>query len=306
MKVLITGATGMIGGAVAHALHARDDEVVGLARDPERAGAAVPYVSWHRWSAGEEPPAAALEGIEGVINLAGEPIDQRWTAEAKSRIYDSRVQGTQALVKAVLAMSRRPQVLVNGSAVGYYGDRGSATIDESAAAGTSFDSRVCAAWEDAAREVEREPDGVPVRLVIVRSGLVLSTEGGLLSELLLPFKLGVGGPIAGGGNYMPWISLTDEVRLLLWALDTESASGVYNAVAPTPLTNREFSKALGRALHRPAVMPIPKLALRLRLGSELAEVATGGQRAIPKRATEHGFEFEHATIDAALSDELHR
>ena len=305
MKVLVTGATGLIGSAVCHTLHARDDVVVGLTRNPEKARESAPYVEWFAWNAGEEdPPAEAFEGVEGVINLVGEPISQRWTEESKRRIYDSRVRSTEALVETMLAMTPRPRVLVSGSAVGYYGDRGSELVDESVGAGTSFDAEVCAAWEAAAHVVEKEPDGIPIRLVIVRTGLVMAKDGGLLSELLLPFKLGLGGPIAGGDNYMAWVSLTDEVRLLLWALDTESATGAYNATAPNPVTNRDFSKALGRELGRPAFMPVPKLALKARFGSELADVVTGGQSAIPKRATEHGFDFEHATIDEALADEL--
>lgn len=305
MKVLVTGATGLIGSAVCHALHARDDVVVGLTRNPDKARESAPYVEWFAWHAGEEdPPAEALDGVEAVINLVGEPINQRWTEESKRRIMDSRVKSTEALVRMMVTMRPRPHVLVSGSAVGYYGDQGSALVDESAGAGASFDAKVCIAWEAAAREVETDPDGVPIRLVIVRTGLVLSKDGGLLSELLLPFKLGLGGPIAGGANYMSWVSLTDEVRLLLWAMDTESANGVYNATAPNPVTNRDFSKALGKELGRPAFMPIPKLALKARLGSELADVATGGQRAVPKRAAEHGFDFEHTTIDEALADEL--
>jgi uncharacterized protein (TIGR01777 family) len=175
-------------------------------------------------------------------------------------------------------------------------------VDESTGPGSTFDAEVCVAWEAAAREAEK----VGVRVVVLRSGLVLDPEHGLLKQLLIPFKLGVGGPLAGGGQYMPWIHVGDEVRLLLWALDTDRASGTYNATAPNPVTNREFSKALGRVLGRPAVVPVPKLALKARFGGELGEVAAGGQRTVPRRALDAGFEFRHPELEPALSDLLRR
>jgi len=301
MKILVTGASGTIGRAVCEALIARGDQVVGLSRNPEKARQAQPKVNWHAWNPSlERPPEEAFDGVGGVINLVGEPINQRWTDEVKRRIRESRETATRNLVAAMLAAPRTPGVLVSQSAVGYYGDRGDQIVDESTPAGSSFDAKVCVVWEEAAEAAA----GAGVRVAIVRTGLVLTKDAGLLGELLLPFKLGVGGPVAGGRNYMPWISLADEVGLLLWALDNDSASGVYNATAPNPVTNREFSKALGRALHRPAVMPVPKLAVKLRLGAELGEVATGGQRAIPRRAQDEGYTFRFTEIDAALADAL--
>ena len=301
MKVLVTGATGTIGKATCEALLDRGDEVVGLSRDAERARSANPRVSWHSWDpALERTPAEALEGVDGVINLVGETISQRWTAAAKRRILESRATATKNLVDEMLAATERPKVLVAGSAVGYYGDRGEELLDESAGPGETFDARVCVAWEEAAAGVERGD----VRLAIMRTGLLMTKDAGLLGELLPPFKLGVGGPVAGGRSYMSWISLEDEVGLLLWALDHDEVSGTYNATAPNPVTNREFSKALGRALGRPAIVPIPKLALKARFGSELGEVAAGGQRAIPRRAQEEGYTFRFAQIDAALENAL--
>jgi uncharacterized protein (TIGR01777 family) len=301
MKILVTGASGTIGRAVCDALTARGDQVVGLSRSPEQAGRANPKVTWLGWNPTlERPPGAAFDAVDGIVNLVGEPINQRWTDEAKERIRESRETATKNLVAAMLAAPRTPGVLVSQSAVGYYGDRGDQVVDESTPAGSSFDARVCAAWEAAAGEATQGD----VRLVILRTGLLLTKGAGLLDELLLPFKLGLGGPIAGGRNYMPWISLPDEVGLMLWALDTDSASGAYNATAPNPVTNREFTKALGRALNRPAVLPIPKLALKLRLGAELGEVATGGQRAVPRRAQDEGYTFRLPEIDAALADTL--
>jgi uncharacterized protein len=301
MRALITGASGFLGSAVCDALLARGDETIGLTRDPHRARQGNPTVTWHAWNpAGERPPASALEGVDGVVNLVGEPIDQRWTETAKQRIRDSRERSTKNLVDAVSAAEPRPKTLVSQSGVGYYGDRGEAVVDESTGPGSTFDAEVCVAWEAAAREAEK----VGVRVVVLRSGLVLDPEHGLLKQLLLPFKLGLGGPLAGGGQYMPWIHVHDEVRLLLWALDTDHASGTYNATAPHPVTNREFSKALGRVLGRPAVVPVPRLALKARFGSELGEVAAGGQRTVPRRALDAGFEFRHPELEPALRDLL--
>jgi uncharacterized protein (TIGR01777 family) len=301
MRVLVTGASGTIGRAVCDALLARGDEVVGLTRDPARARETNPTVRWHPWNpALERPPAESLADVDGVLNLVGEPINQRWTDEAKRQIRESRITATRNLVAAMLAAARTPDVLVSQSAVGYYGDRGDQVIDESTPAGTSFDARVCVDWETAAEEAAAGG----VRVAILRTGLLLTKDAGLLDELLLPFRLGLGGPVAGGRNYMPWVSLADEVGLILWALDTDSASGPYNATAPNPVTNREFAKALGRALHRPAVIPVPKLAVKLRLGRELGEIATGGQRALPRRARDEGYTFRFPDLDAALTDAL--
>jgi uncharacterized protein (TIGR01777 family) len=297
MRVLVTGASGMIGSAVCDALLARGDAVVGLTRDPERARATNPTITWHPWNPTlERPPAEALDGIDGVINLIGESLDQRWTEAAKRRIRDSRLQATRNLVQAISSVDPRPKVLVSQSAVGYYGDRGDAIVDEETQAGSGFDSQLCIDWEAEAREAEN----AGLRVVVIRSGLVLDARGGLLKRLLLPFRLGLGGPIAGGDQYMPWIHIDDEVRLLLWALDDERVSGPINSTAPEPVTNRELSHTLGRVLGRPAVMPVPKLTLTLMRGGELADAATGGQRVIPRRALDLGFEFRFAELEPAL------
>jgi uncharacterized protein len=297
MRVLVTGATGLIGSKLTDALLARGDEVVGLTRDPGNAGSAKPAVTWHAWEpALERPPEAALDGVDGVVNLIGESINQRWTEAAKRRITDSRVAATRNLVDAIGGVDRKPAALVSQSAVGYYGDRGAAVLNEGEPPGDSFDARLCADWEAAARDAE----GPGVRVVVVRSGLVLDRDGGLLKQLLLPFKLGLGGPIAGGDQYMAWIHHDDEIGILLWALDNSSVEDTINSTAPNPVTNRELSKALGRALGRPAVLPVPKLALRGLMGSELAETASGGQRAVPHRALELGYEFRYPEIEPAL------
>lgn len=300
MRVLVTGASGLIGQALCDALFARGDDVVGLTRDPGRARSANPRVSWHKWEPTlERPDPAAFEGVEAVVNLVGEPIDQRWSDEAKKKIMETRRQGTHNLVQAIEALGQRPRVLVSQSAIGYYGDRGDAEVtEEDGPGGDSFDSVVTQAWEQAAHEL----DGSGVRLVVVRTGQVLSTEGGLLPQLLTPFKLGVGGPLAGGKQYFSWIHIEDEVGILLWALDNEQVSGTINATAPEPATNKEFSKALGRALNRPAVVPVPGFVLDLKFGGEFGRVLRGGQRVLPKRALELGYEFKHPELDEALRD----
>jgi uncharacterized protein (TIGR01777 family) len=301
MRVLVTGASGLIGSAVCDALLARADEVVGLSRDPARARSTNPTVRWLAWNPeSERPPAESLEGTDGVVNLAGEPLNQRWSDDAKGRIRASRIDATRNLVQGIQAATDGPKAMVSQSAVGYYGDRGETIIDEAAGPGAGFDSRVVVDWEAAAKESEGD-----LRLVITRTGLVLTRRGGLLKELLTPFKLGVGGPLAGGRQYWPWISLDDEVGLILWALDDARVSGTVNATGPQPVTNREFSKTLGRALGRPAVVPAPKLALVARFGAEAADSLAGGQRAVPRRALDLGYEFRHPDVAAAIHAALH-
>jgi uncharacterized protein (TIGR01777 family) len=297
MRVLVTGGSGLIGSAVCDALLARGDEVVALSRSPAKASKTNPTVSWHAWdSTNERPPAAALEGVDGVINLIGEEINQRWNDEVKRRLRESRERTTKNLVDAMGAAKQPPRVLVSQSAVGYYGDRGDAILDESAPAGDDFLAGICIAWEAAAREAEKSG----IRVAIIRTGLPMDPEGGVLGQLLLPFKLGVGGPLAGGRQYMAWIHRDDEVGLILWALDTEAASGVFNGAAPNPVTNREFSKALGRALHRPSFAPVPRAAIAALRGKEVAGFATSSQRAIPRRALDAGYAFRFTEIEPAL------
>jgi uncharacterized protein len=299
MRVLVTGASGRIGTALCGELLARGDEVVGLTRDPEKAGEAQPQVTWHTWEPTLERPAdAAFEGVDGVVNLVGERIDQRWTAEAKRKIMDSRKVATHNLAGAIEGLTTKPKVMVSQSAVGYYGNRGDETLDESSEPGSGFDAEICVEWERAAHGVE----AAGVRLAIVRTGQVMETGGGILAELLLPFKLGLGGPLAGGRQWLPWIHLSDELGILLWALDTESVSGVVNGTAPNPVTNKEWSKALGRVLHRPAVLPIPGFAVEIKFGREFGKVAQGGQRVLPKRTEELGYAFKYPEIDGALRD----
>ena len=300
MRVLVTGASGLIGSALCDALFARGDDVVGLSRDPGRARRGNPRVTWHRWEPTlERPDPAAFEGVEEVVNLLGERIDQRWDDEVKQRIMETRRQGTHNLVQAIEALEQPPKVLVSQSAVGYYGDSGENEVSEDdAPRNPAYDSEVTQAWEAAAHEL----DASDVRLVVVRTGQVLTAGGGLLKELLTPFRLGLGGPLAGGDQYVSWIHLEDEIGILLWALDDERVSGVVNASAPNPVTNREFSKALGQALNRPAVVPVPGFVLDLKFGREFGAVLRGGQRVVPKRTMELGYVFQHPVLDEALRD----
>ena len=301
MKVLVTGASGFIGAALCDALLVRGDTVVGLTRDPKRARRTNPGIEWQPWEPTlERPPAEAFDGVEGVVNLLGEKINQRWSDEAKRRIMESRRTGTHNLVGAIASLERKPRVLVSQSAIGYYGDRGEAIVDESSESGEGFDAEVVREWEKAAHEIE----GSGVRLVVLRTGHVLDPRGGFLGQLLTPFKLGLGGPLAGGTQYVSWIHVEDEVGILLWALGDERVSGLVNATAPHPVTNKVFSKALGKALGRPAVMPVPGLALDLMYGKEFGQVLRGGQRVMPRRALDLGYVFKHPELDEALADLL--
>jgi uncharacterized protein len=301
MRVLVTGASGMLGSAVCDALLARGDEVVGLTRDPQRARSRNPTVSWHAWRpTTERPPEMALDGIDGVVNLIGEEINQRLTDQAKIRIRESRIVGTRNLLQGVKASSTEPSVFVGQSAIGYYGDRGDQIVDEESPPGEGYTAEVPIDWEAA----EHEAEGIFDRVVIFRTGLVLSKDGGLLKQLLLPFKLGVGGPIAGGDQYMSWIHLEDVVGLFLWALDDHRVWGVINGTAPNPVTNREFSKELGRALHRPSFFPVPKFAVAALRGGELADAVAGGARVLPRRALDLGYEFRHTELDEAIRSTL--
>jgi uncharacterized protein (TIGR01777 family) len=299
MRIAITGATGLIGSRVVAALKDRGDEVTALSRDPvgaiKRLG-----VPAERWDPLAGPvPAAALADCDGVIHLAGEPVAQRWTAEARERIRSSRFGGTANLVAGLQDAEPRPKVLVSASASGIYGDRGAETLDEESAPGDDFLAEVCANWEAAADGAER----VGLRVVKVRTGIVLDADGGALAKMLPPFRLGAGGPVAGGHQYMSWIHVDDLVGLYLAALDGEDWSGPVNGCAPGAVTNAEFSHALGRALHRPAVFPVPGFVLRAMYG-EMASIVTGGQRMVPARAQALGYRWAHTDLDEALRSTL--
>ncbi len=299
MRVTVTGATGLIGRRLVRELAGRGDEVTVLSRDA--AGAhrdlGVEAVGWGP-STGAAP-STALSGRDAVVHLAGEPVAQRWNDEVKKRIRRSREEGTARLIEGIEQADPRPSVLVSSSAVGYYGPRGDEEVTEDTPPGDDFLAEVCVAWEREARRAEE----LGLRVALIRTGVVLDKDGGALKTMLPPFKLGAGGPVAGGDQYMPWIHVDDLVGIYLAALDGSDWSGPVNATAPAPVTNRDFSKALGRALHRPAVLPVPALALRLLYG-DMAEIVTEGQRALPRRAEELGYAFAHADLDEALGSAL--
>jgi uncharacterized protein len=303
--VSVTGATGLIGRALVAALARRGAEITVLSRDPDRArerlGADAPDgLHALRWSAlGEPAPAHALAGCHAVVHLAGESVAQRWTRRAKAAIRDSRVLGTRQLVAGLARAQPRPVMLLSASAIGYYGPRGSEPVDEDAPPGEDFLAQVCAAWEAEAQRARE----LGTRVVRMRNGVVLDRRGGALAKMLPPFRLGLGGPVAGGRQYVSWVHLDDVVGLMLAAIERERWCGAFNATAPEPVTNREFSHQLGRALRRPAIAPVPALALRALYG-DMAEIITTGARAVPAKALVLGYEFEHPRLRPALGNAL--
>jgi hypothetical protein len=300
--VTVTGASGMIGRRLVAELQREGWEVTILSREPERARHALGDVQAYRWDPVEGPaPAEALSGRDAVAHLAGEPVAQRWTAGAKQAIRDSRVAGTENLIAGLRAAGQRPRTLVASSAVGYYGPRGSEPIDEEAGPGRDFLAEVCIAWE---AQAERAA-GLGLRVVRIRTGVVLDRTGGALAKMLMPFQLGVGGPVAGGRQYLPWIHADDVVGIFAAALADERWEGAVNASAPVPVSNRDFSRALGRALHRPALLPVPGLALSVLYG-EMAQIVTGGVRAVPAKPLMLGYSYRHPDLDEALRAALAR
>jgi uncharacterized protein (TIGR01777 family) len=255
----------------------------------------------HQWDTQGGPISkTALDGVDAVFNLAGEPIDaHRWSDQQKRLIRDSRVVTTRNLVLGMRSIDRKPTILVSGSAVGFYGDRGDEQLDENSHAGRGFMSEVCEEWE---REAGLAAE-LGVRVVEIRTGVVLSAEGGALKKMLAPFKLGLGGPLGSGRQWFPWIHIKDIVGIFRHAIITDSLSGPVNGVAPQPVTNGEFTRELGRALHRPAFLPVPAMALRALMG-EMSEVLFGSQRVVPKTALASGYEFQHPVLAQALADLL--
>jgi len=299
LKVAITGATGYIGRRLVRGLVARGAEVTAFTRDPGRARRGLPAeVKLCTWSPTEgPPPAGALEGLDGVVSLAGETIGTpRWSEAQKRRIRDSRIVGTRNLVDGILSAVARPRVLVSGSGIDYYGDRGDARLDESSPPGTGFLARVVVDWE---AEADRAAS-LGVRVVLLRTSLVLGPNGGILQQLLPLFRLGLGATIGSGRQWMPWIHLEDEVGLILLALEREELSGPINAAAPGSVTNAEFTRALGRALDRPAFFAVPTFLVELGMG-EASELLLSSKRAYPTKALAAGYRFLHPDLAGALA-----
>ena len=296
MRVTVTGATGLLGTRLVRELTGRGDEVTVLSRDPERARQALGGVQAVAWDPSAGPaPVEALEGRDVVVHLAGEPVAQRWTDDAKRRIHDSREQGTRHLVDGIRAAQQRPAALISSSAVGFYGPHGDEPLPEDTPPGDDFLAKVCVVWENEAANAEE----LGLRVVLVRTGVVLDKNGGALGKMLPFFKAGVGGPVAGGKQMMPWVHADDVLGIYLRAIDDPSWSGPVNATAPEPVSNRDFSKALGRALHRPAIAPVPAFAIHILYG-DMAEIVTKGQNAVPRRTLELGYEHRHPQLDEAL------
>jgi uncharacterized protein (TIGR01777 family) len=302
--VAIAGATGFIGSALA-AQCARDGiKVMALVRDTARAAERLPSATLHAWDATKgSPPAAAFEGVDVVVNLIGESVaGGRWTEVRRKRLRDSRVVGTRALVDALRGLSRPPRLLISASGVGYYGNRGDQILTESAEAGKGFLAELARDWE---AEANRAAE-LGVRVVLLRSGVVLAKHGGMLRRLLTPFRMGLGGRVGSGTQWLPWIHLEDHLGLIRHVIAHEAVSGPLNAVAPEPVTNAEFSRALGEALHRPVAMVAPAFALRLALGPMADEVLLASQRAMPVRTLETGYNFRYPLLRPALDELLAR
>jgi len=296
MRVFVTGATGLIGRALADELLAAGHEVVGLSRSASP-GLAAGVVALQGDPAVPGPWVEELRRCDACVNLAGEPVAEgRWNAAKKARIRESRVAATRTVAAAIAEAG--PRVLVNGSAVGFYGSRGDEELDEISAAGQGFLAEVCREWEEAAAPARKR-----ARVVLLRTGIVLAADGGALPSMALPFKLFAGGPIGDGSFWQPWIHLDDEVGLIAWALGQERVDGPLNATAPAPEKNRDLARAIGKALHRPSLLPTPLLAIRLAVG-EMADVVTSSQRVLPRKAQDLGYKFLFPEVQPALDDLL--
>lgn len=294
MRILVSGATGLVGGALRSALVSRGDTVVSLSRQPRQAPA--PAMGWDIERGFLE--AGALEGVDAVVHLAGESIAAtRWNEAHKRRVLESRTKSTKLLADAVAASALPPKVFISASAIGFYGDRGDSSVDERTERGDGFLADVCEAWEAAADSARQ----AGIRVVHPRIGIVLAPQGGALEKMLLPFKLGLGGRIGSGRQYMSWVGLDDVVGLILHALDEPSLSGPLNVSAPAPATNAEFTRALGAALFRPTLVPLPSFAARLILGSEMAEaLLLSSLRVEPRKALEGGYVFRDTELTPLL------
>lgn len=292
MKILITGASGLVGNALTPLLESKGHEVLRLVRNAPASGREV------RWnpSAGTID-AAALEGVDAVVHLAGENLAEgRWTDEKKRRIRESRVKGTRLISETLAALARKPEVLVSASAVGFYGSRGDEVLTEQSAAGNDFLAQVCREWEEATAAAQ----AAGIRVVHLRFGVILSGHGGALKKMLTPFKLGVGGKLGDGRQYMSWVTLDDAASAIEHALSDQTLSGPVNVVAPRPVTNKEFTKAMGSALSRPTFFTVPAFAARLAFGEMADATLLSSQRAEPARLTASGFAFKYPEIEGAL------
>jgi uncharacterized protein (TIGR01777 family) len=293
MIIAISGSSGLVGSALTAALEARGHTIRRLVRRPSRG---PEEISWDPEREKLDPQG--LEGVDAVVNLAGEPLAQRWTSNARMRIRSSRVNGTTTLAKALAALATKPRVMLSGSAVGIYGSRGDEVLDESSELGTDFLASVARDWENATAPVS----AAGIRVVHLRTGLVLSRQGGALAKMLLPFQLGVGGRFGEGSQWMSWIALSDLIAALAFLLRADAVSGPVNLVAPNPVTNTEFARTLAYVLGRPALFPVPRLALSLLFGEMGEQTVLASQRVRARRLLENGFKFKLPTLEGALRD----
>jgi uncharacterized protein (TIGR01777 family) len=301
MKILITGATGLIGRALCHTLSEDGHIIVGVSRASGKPDG-LEVAEMYQWDPQAGPlPEAALDQIDTVISLAGEPIAKRWSDQQKKSIRDSRIVTTRNLVEGMRRAKRKPQVFVSSSAVGYYGNRGDEQLEETSPPGRGFMSEVCQEWE---REAARASE-LGVRVALVRTGVVLSSDGGALQKMLPPFKLGLGGRLGSGKQWFPWIHIDDIAGIFRHAIVNARVTGPINGAAPQAATNAEFTRELGHALHRPVFVPVPEIALRMLMG-EMADVLFDSQRVIPAVALASGYEFRHPQLGPALADVMSR
>ncbi len=299
MRIIITGGTGLIGTALAKSLVSDNHEVIVLTRNPNRQTGLPSSVQLVQWDAESASGWGTLaDGADAIVNLAGEGIAEgRWTPERKERIYKSRINAGKAVMQAIHAAQTKPKVLVQASGIDYYPDMGDAIITEEQGPSSEFLGQVCFDWESSTSEAAE----LGVRWAAIRSGIVLSNEGGAWPRIVLPFKLFVGGPIGSGKQYWPWIHIDDEVGAIRFLLENEHAHGAYNLTAPNPLPNKVFAQTLGRVMGRPALMPVPGLALKLAFG-EMSTLLLGGHRAIPKHLEADGYAFKYPTVEPAFRD----
>lgn len=302
MRVIITGGTGLIGKALAARLAIVGHEPIVLTRDPEKAERDLPAgVRAAGWDGKTGAGCSQLiDAGTTIVHLAGAGVaDERWTPSRKREIRDSRVVSGGAVLAAIREAPAKPRALLQSSAVGYYGPRGDETVDENEPPGTTFLAKVCVEWEESTRAVEEQG----IRRALLRTGLVLTPEGGALGKMLLPAKFGANGPLGSGRQGFPWIHLEDEIEAIRFLIDREDAAGPFNLTAPNPPTQAEFARALGRVIHRPSFLPAPAFALRLALG-EMADMLLSGHRVVPKRLLELGYKFRFPDLEGALKDLL--
>ncbi|MFQ5928439.1 MAG: TIGR01777 family oxidoreductase [Acidobacteriota bacterium] len=300
MRIGVTGATGLIGSALCQSLIQDNHEVVVLARNPEKVRQNLSTAKVFTWEAiSGPPPEQSMDGLDALVHLAGEAIAEgRWTARRKRAIRGSRVAGARNLVQAILRSKNPPKVLLSGSAIGYYGPRGDQLLEETSSPGKDFLAEICQQWESEAMRATESG----VRVVLLRTGLVLSTEGGALPRILPPFRMFVGGPLGSGRQWMSWIHIKDEIEAIRYAVTKDEIEGPINLAAPNPVTNREFSRELGRVLGRPAFFRVPGFALRVLFGEMAESLLLQGQRVLSKKLQQAGYKFRFPQLNGALLD----